>query len=301
MASIDEVVARVPQWQGRAIAVAPLSGGLTNVNYRVEVDGTPHVVRIPGKHTALLSINRAHEYHNTLAAAQAGVGARVVHYLPDLCVMVLELIPGATMSPASLRAPGMVPRIARSVHMLHAGPPFANTFNMFRLVEFYLQIVRRHGFTIPDGYRDCLPTVRRIEQALTARPLPPVPCHNDLMSENFIDEGALLRLVDYEYSGANDPCFELAHICNEAEFSPQQAEDLCRAYFGRASRAILARLWLQYCMANIGWTLWGAIQTGVSEIEFDFWDWTLTRWRRAQETLASPDFSRWLEQARSAT
>lgn len=298
MATIDEVIAAVPTWQGRMIEVVPLSGGLTNINYCVTVDGTRYVVRLPGKDTTLLSINRAHEYHNTLAAAEAGVGARVVHYLPDLCVMVLEYIDGETMSGAALRQSEMILRIARSIRLLHAGPRFANTFNMFRLVDFYLEIVSRHGLTIPDGYHDCLPAARRIEEALAARPLASVPCHNDLMSENFIDDGVLLRLVDYEYSGTNDPSFEIAHICNEAEFAPEQVEQLCAAYFGRASRAMLARVWLNYCMANVGWTLWGAIQHGVSEIDFDFWAWTLTRWRRAQETMASPEFAAWLRDVR---
>lgn len=299
MATIEDVVARIDDWRGRAVTITPLTGGLTNVNYRVQVDGTPYVVRVPGRNTGLLAINRDHEYHNTVAAAQAGVGARVIHHLPELSVMVLEYIDGETMSGELLRRPEMIPRIARSLRLLHAGPPFVNTFNMFRLLESYLGVVERHGLTIPDGYREYLPVARRIEAALAVRPLPLVPCNNDLMAENFIDDGAMLRLVDYEYSGNNDPCFELGHICNESEFAPARVEQLCAAYFGRASASKLARVWLYYCMANLGWTLWGAIQTGVSEIEFDFWDWTLTRWNRARTAIESPEFAVWLDDVRT--
>ena len=299
MASIDEVIARIPEWHGRTARVEPLAGGLTNTNYRVTVDDTPFVVRIPGQSTELLSINREHEYHNTLAAAQAGVGARIAHYLPDLAVMVLEYIHGQTMSSARLREPDQIARIARSARMLHAGRPFVNGFNMFRTMEFYLAIVGRQAIRIPDGYAEYIPVARRIEAALERRPLDLVPCNNDLLAENFIDDGALLRLVDYEYSGNNDPCFELGNICNENDFAPEQVEQLCAAYFGQASRAKVARMWLYYCMSNIGWVLWGSIQSSISAIDFDFWEWTLVKWRKAVAKVESPEFGRWLEDVTS--
>jgi thiamine kinase-like enzyme len=295
MTTIDDVVARIADWQGRDVRAAPLSGGLTNSNYRVDVDGVAYVVRIPGQSTELLSVNREHEYHNTLAAAQAGVGARIVHYLPDIPVMVLEFIPGPTMSGERLRDPAMIARIARSVRMLHAGPSFVNEFNMFRTMDFYLDIVQQHGIRIPDGYTDYIPIARRIEAALAARPLPLAPCNNDLLAENFIDDGQLLRLVDYEYSGNNDPCFELGNICNESDFPPELVEQLCAAYFGHASRSKVARMWLYYCMSNIGWVLWGSIQSAISTIDFDFWEWTLTKWRKAQDKVESHEFAMWLE------
>src|SRR3989304_4944860 len=129
--TIDQVIARIPSWRGKQVNFQPLSGGLTNTNYRVEVDGTPYVVRIPGASTELLAVDRANEYHNTQAAAETGVGAKVVHYLPDANVMALEFIQGETMSIAKLQAPGMPTRIARSLKKLHAGPRFLTDFNMF--------------------------------------------------------------------------------------------------------------------------------------------------------------------------
>jgi thiamine kinase-like enzyme len=297
MAPIEEVIARIPDWQGRSMTVTPLRGGLTNVNYRVDVDETPYVVRIPGRNTALLAIDPEHGYHNTLAAAQAGVGARVVHYLPTLSVMVLEFIAGPTLSSHTMHRPAMIPRVVHTVRRLHAGPTFANTFNLFRTMDAYLATVKRYGISLPDGYDAALTLAGRIEEALEARPLPLVPCHNDLMPENFIDDGIQLRLVDYDYSGANDPCCDLGYICNEGEFAPYQVEELCAAYFGQASRSMLARVWLYRCMTNVVSTLWGAIQHRVSEIEYDFWDLTLTRWRRAQDLIESPEFGIWLRDA----
>src|SRR3954453_8393493 len=118
MTSIDEVIARIPDWHGRDVRVLPLAGGLTNTNYRVDVDGMPYVIRVPGQSTELLSVNRQHEYYNTLAAADAGVGARILHYLPDIPVMLLDFIPVRPMSCAGLGAHEQISRISTSVRML---------------------------------------------------------------------------------------------------------------------------------------------------------------------------------------
>ena len=53
---------------------------------------------------------------------------------------------------------------------------------MFRLTEFYLEIVKEHGVKIPDGYYERMPTVNRIEAAMSVHPLATVPCNNDLLA-----------------------------------------------------------------------------------------------------------------------
>src|SRR5829696_9948482 len=106
MSIIQEVVTQIPEWKNKKVVITPLSGGLTNSNFKVEVDGTPYFVRVPGASTELLAINRENEYYNSRAAHEAGVGPRVLHYLPDSYVMVLEFLDGRTMSKASLNQPG---------------------------------------------------------------------------------------------------------------------------------------------------------------------------------------------------
>ena len=293
--SIEDVMRRIPDWQGRALSISPLSGGLTNTNYRVEVDGKPYVVRIPGANTELLAVDRANEVHNTRAAAQAGTGPRVIHYLADESVMVLEYITGQTMSIAALQAPGMPARMGQTLRRLHAGPRFLTDFNMFRLVTFYLGIVDGHAVRIPDGYRDYLGRVAQIESALARRPLPSVPCHNDLLAENYIDDGQALWLIDFEYSGNNDPTFELGNTSQEQQFDEARQAELCAAYFGAAEPHLLARMALQMIMSDVGWTLWAAIQAQISTIDFDFWGWTVERWTRASSKMDSDAFGKWLD------
>jgi thiamine kinase-like enzyme len=292
--TIEQVVDRIPDWRGKSVIVHPLSGGLTNTNYRVEVEGVPFVVRIPGANTELLAVDRANEYHNTRAAGQAGVCPRLAHYLPDADVMVLEFIHGETMSIPKLQGPGMPTRMAQSLKRLHAGPRFLRDFNMFRLTEFYLQIVDAHAVRIPNGYRGYLPKVARIEAAFARHPLPSAPCHNDLLAENYIDDGQRLWLIDFEYSGNNDPTFELGNTCQEQQFDEPRIVEMCAAYFGEAYPDKLARMKLNMIMSDVGWTLWAAIQAKISAIDFDFWGWAVERWGRASAKMDSAEFPAWL-------
>jgi thiamine kinase-like enzyme len=296
--SIDTVIARIPDWQGKRVEIKPLSGGLTNTNYRVDVNGTSHFVRIPGAKTDLLAIDRRNEYFNSKAAAEAGVGPRVLYHLPEYDGMVLEFILGETMSNQKLQAPGMPSRIARSIKMLHAGPRFLIDFNMFRLTEYYLKICAEYEVVIPPRYPERMPAVAEIEKALLARPLPTVPCNNDLLAENYIDDGKILRLIDVEYSGNNDPCFELGNTCQELGYDEARIQELCAAYFGEASPAMIARMKLNMIMSDVGWGLWAAIQAKISKIEYDFWGWAIERWARAEAKLDSAEFPRWLEDVR---
>jgi thiamine kinase-like enzyme len=294
---VDEAVALVSIWKGQDPRVSQLSGGLTNENYLVEAAGQKYVMRIPGQSTELLSIDRANEVFNTKAAATTGIGPRVLEHVPSLDALVLEFIPGATMSASTLQSGEMASRMAASFRRLHGSPRFLKDFNMFRLIEDYLRIVDEHGVTIPAGYRDRLPTIAAIEQAVGVGTLPAVPCHNDLLCENFIDDGAALRIVDYELSGNNDPCFDLGNTAQEAEFDQELRAALCTAYFGAENPQQLSRMNLFALMSDVGWTLWGAIQAKISAVDFDFRGYYNMRWERAVEVLDSDRLAGWMAQA----
>ena len=292
--SIEQVIASIPAWAGRAIRTTPILGGLTNRNYRVEVDGDPHFVRIPGPATDLLAVDRANELYNTRAAADAGVGARVLHALPEWNVIVLEWLDAGTMSNSAFEAPGQPARIADALRRLHAGPRFRDDFDMVALSARYLQVVDERGISVPDGYREHLAAVPRIAAALRAHPFITVPCNNDLLAENYLDDGKRLWIVDYEYSGNNDPTFELGNTAQELGFDDARLHELVAAYFREATPALVARCRLQMIMSDVGWTLWAAIQARISDIEYDFWGWAVDRSARAQAMLDRPAFEGWL-------
>jgi thiamine kinase-like enzyme len=295
MAVIDEVVAKIADWNGKNVSFHALSGGLTNTNFKVEVNGVSYFVRVPGGSTELLAIDRNNEYHNTKAASEAGVAPQVLYHLPEYNVMVIEFLKGKTMSKDSLNEKGMPTRMAQAIKKLNQGPRFFSDFNMFRLTEYYLNLCKERSIRIPDGYLERMPAVNQIEMAMNTNSLPTVPCNNDLLAENYIDDGKQLWLIDYEYSGNNDPTFELGNTCQEMQFNDEQISEVCAAYFGKATPDMIARMKLNMIMSDVGWGLWAAIQANISTIDFDFWGWAIERWGRAEEKMDSAEFAVWLE------
>jgi len=284
------------------LRITPIEAGLTNQNFRLDVNATTFFFRSPGPATELLAVDRGNELYNTRAAATAGVGPRVLNADEDAGTMLLEWLPGRTMSNEAFQAAGMPTRIAEVLRRLHAGPRFRDDFDMVRLSDRYLRLVDERSMPIPAGYREHLPQVPRIAAALAAGPLPTVPCHNDLLAENYLDDGSRLWIVDYEYSGNNDPTFELGNTAQELEFDDARVRELCEAYFGperfaREGSALLARMRLQMIMSDVGWTLWAAIQAVISTIDYDFMGWANDRWARASAMLDGPDFEGWLRDA----
>lgn len=296
----DAVLDHLACLRGKSRQVERLTGGLTNVNLKVTCEGATIVVRVAQPGSELLAIDRQAEYRNSVCAAKAGVGAPVLEYVPDPGLLVVGFIDGSAFTDDDLRSGAHLARVAAASRQLHRGPRFVNDFNMFDIQRGYLGIVTREGFRLPERYLEFMPAVARIEKAFAARPAATVPCNNDLLAGNFIDDGSKLWLIDYEYSGNNDACFELGNIWSEANLSLEQLEELMEAYDGRLLRHRVARARLWGLMSKFGWTLWGSIQSSVSSIDFDFWEWAMERYERAAAEFGSPGFGRLLEEATGA-
>jgi thiamine kinase-like enzyme len=290
---LDSVLASVAQLQD-AESVEPLPGGLTNTNYKVVAGGRSYVVRISEKDSGVLAIDRVNELHNTLRAADAGIGPPVVAALPELHALVLEFLEGRTLTPEDLRGGDCLPAVAEACRKLHGARPFLADFDMFEIQQRYLVVVQERGFRLPDRYLEFEPRVRAIEAAFDRRRAPKVPCNNDLLAENFIDVGGELRLIDYEYSGNNDACFELGNIWSESNLSLEQLDELVTLYYGERLRNKIARARLWGLMSKYGWTLWASIQDGMSTLDFDFWSWGMEKYDRAVPEFDGPDFGRLL-------
>ena len=294
-AEVERLLDAIPPTARHPRTVEELSGGLTNRNLKVtNADGTC-IVRLRIEAHDLLGIDREHEYANTVAAATAGVGAPVLHYRPGQGLTV-GFLPGRTLSDADLHDPAVLGRVADACRRLHAGPRFANDFDIFAVQARYRRVVADHGFRLPPRYDAFLPAVNAVREALGPRVT--VPCHNDLLAENRLDDGSQVRLVDYEYSGNNDACFELGNIWSEASLPPELLDVLVEAYFGRPRPVQVARARLFGLVAKYGWTLWAAIQHGGSPMDFDFWSWGMEKYDRAVAEFDSDEFTALLRQAR---
>ena len=276
-----------------------IDGGLTNLNVKVSFDDSTRpavIARISTDDSALLAIDRAAEHANSLAAARAGAAPVVVARAAAAGVLVVEWIEGRTFAAADVRDDANLPQIAAACRRLHAGEPFVGDFDIFQLQHRYLRIVTEHGFRLPPGYLDLSPAFALIGRALAVRARPSVPCHNDLLAENLIDDGSRIWLIDFEYAGNNDPAFELGNLASESGLSEVQLTELVRLYRGQPEPALVARARLYGLASKYGWTLWASIQDGVSTVDFDFWTWGMEKYERAVAEFGGPDFGRLLQE-----
>jgi thiamine kinase-like enzyme len=293
---LEALLDRIPVLRGLQRSVVELPGGLTNQNLRVTTPGGDFVVRHFRGDGDLLGIDRDAEHLNTCAAAEAGVGARVVSYHPQLHVLVICYIDGRTYDNDTFSEPGVLQRAAAAIRQLHEGPRFVNRFDMFARQARYLATVREKGYRLFDGYVDHDDAFHRAERALAVRATAPVPCNNDLLAGNFVDDGDKVWLIDYEYSGNNDACFELGNTSTECDLDDDQVDALVTAYFDGPSRQKLARVRLQALVSAYGWSLWGAIQAAASSLDFDFDGWGLERFEKAARGFTHDGFESLLEE-----
>jgi thiamine kinase-like enzyme len=303
-ADLDALFDQTKGLAGKPRTICELSGGLTNRNYKVTTPDGSFVARISAGGSELLAIDRECEYRNSLTAAAAGAGAPVIEYRPQDRLLVIGYIEGRTFDAADVAAAGNLPRIAAACRRLHEGARFGNDFDMFDVQRRYLSVARSRGFKIPAGYDDLEPQFRAAEKALAVRAKGPegtvfegtVPCNNDLLPANLIDDGERIWLIDYELSGNNDACFELGNIAAEAHLSADALAALVTAYYGRPRRSKIARAWLLGGLVGMyGWALWGAIQNGASPIDYDFWSWAMERFEGAARGFTAASFNDLLE------
>lgn len=301
--SVEDVLAHVSMFSGRVVEHRRLPGGLSHQIWLVTCGGRSYVLRVldPAVSAAGLGVPPAQEISNTLRAAESGVGARVYEVLPDMPALVLEFLPGRTLTAGNVRTPATSIRIADACRRLHAGPAFGNDFDILVKQRELLAICRRHDLRMPEGYLDRLSTVEEVGGALDAARLARVPCHNDLLPENFIDSGGVIRIIDYQLSGNNDPTFELGDIAAEADFDPDRTEALAAAYFGdELTPALAARVRLNLLLSNVVWTLWFSVHHGLLHhhtVTFDYWSEAADKWNRATRDLDDPGFGRLLDAA----
>ena len=140
---VEEMVERV--WPGRSAQIEVLGGGITNRNFKITLDDGVYVLRIGGKDTELLGIDRRVEYEASLAAAAVGVGPEVVAFVEPEGYLVTRFIGGAVVEPEAIREAEALRRIAQSLRAVHAGPPIAARFDSFRVVEAYAATATTHG------------------------------------------------------------------------------------------------------------------------------------------------------------
>ena len=273
-------------------------GGLTNRNYKITGPEGRYVLRIPGEKTGDY-INRAVEGHNAKAAAAAGVNAELLFFDATDGLMLCRYIDDCfTMSPALFRSrPGAPARAARALRQMHrSGQSFEFRFELFSMIAEYLKVLAKLGAQLPEGYHDVVGEAGKVQAALDRHPATLAPCHCDPLSENFLDNGGRMWVVDWDYSGMNDPLWDLGDMSVEAGLEEAGDREMMAAYCeGRVPRALFGRMVIYKAMCDLLWTLWGLIQHANKNPVDDFWAYALGRFARCKTLMASADFGRHLD------
>jgi thiamine kinase-like enzyme len=297
---LTEAVARLSALLGpRQGAVERLEGGITNRNFRVNLGGTEYVVRLPGKDTALLGIDREAERLATKKAAELELGPKVAAMLDQPPCLVTCFVESREVTAAELREPGRVEEVAEALRRFHhSGLELPRSFYASEVVNDYAEIARSRGGTLPDGFEHATACARKVVKAVRKNPdHQPLPCHNDLLTANFLHDGERLMLVDWEYAGMGDPFFDLGNFAVNNELGDADEERLLAAYFGeQVTPRRRAALKLFRFMSDFREAMWGVVQTRVSELDFDFGGYADKHFERLTETSEDERFRGWLKE-----
>jgi thiamine kinase-like enzyme len=212
---LTEAVARLSALLGaRSGGVQSLEGGITNRNFRVNFGGTDYVVRLPGKDTKLLGIDREAERLATKKAAELQLGPKVAAMLDQPACLVTCFVESREVTSAELREPAALDEVGRGMRAFHeSGLELPRDFYVSEIVSNYAEVSQNRGGSLPDGFQHARDCARKVVKAVRKNAEhQPLPCHNDLLTANFLHDGEHIVIVDWEYAGMGDPFFDLGNF-----------------------------------------------------------------------------------------
>ena len=295
---VAAAIRAVPTWNGHEPTVTPITAGITNRNYRVDIAGESFVLRLAGKDTGLLGIDREAERAAGEAAAAARVGPEIFAYLPGHSALVTRFVGGEHVPEEALRTEPVLAAVVRSVKAIHACAPIPSTFPVFRIVDEYATLARGRGVRVPEAYDDAHAFAGWIEGAFAEAPMPLTTCHDDLLNANFLLEGDHCWIVDYEYAGMGDPFFDLGNLSINNNLDQPAQELLLRLYFGEVHDVHRGRLALMRIVSDFREAMWGVVQQALSTLDFDYVGYADRHFARLLAAAQDDRFGEWLDAAK---
>jgi thiamine kinase-like enzyme len=299
--TIHDAIARVPFLAGKTdLRITSLSGGITNLNYKIETDSKAYVMRITGADTDKLGIRRDVEHQANLAAGRLGIAPEVMYFLEPEGYLLTRFINGKTLPPEVITTPDNIVRVVRKVRLFHKNaPPLDGEFNVFRRVEMLTRVSKSNNCQFPFDFDWIMMKMRQVEEALLKDPYIPTPCHDDLLNLNWLDENVPgeigeIRLLDWEYAGMGDIFFDLANFCHHHRLTDEKVRLLLQEYFGEVTPKNFARLKLMWPMSEIHEAMWGTTQTGISKLDEDFQGYADLWFGRVRQHVTDPRWDQWL-------
>ncbi len=302
-ADLDALLAEIPELQGWPLSVRELSGGITNRNYLVSAGADRYVVRVPGRDSERLGIDRRAEWAASLAAAAAGVGPEVVRFLEPAGCLVTRYIEGAPLQPEDIARPETIARVARALRRFHQGPALPSTFSPFAVATSYLATAQSLGLPVPPAVLFAMERAEEMARAVarSGAGSPAVPCHNDLLLGNFIDDGERIWIVDWEYAGMGNRFFDLGNLSINNDFDDDQDRLLLEQSLDQPRPGDLALLKLMRIASDLREGMWGLVQSRLSDLDFDFTGYSQHHLERLRQGASDPRYPRWLEALGSQT
>jgi thiamine kinase-like enzyme len=294
---ISALLERVPGWAGRARVTDVLAGGLTNRNFVVEVGSERFVLRLPGNETDLLCIDRRVEREANERAASLGIAPDVTAFLEPEGCLVTRFVAGVALTSEELASPARLPAVCAAARAFHDSGAIGGAFDCFRVPALHRDTAVSRGVPIPEMYERAAGYTREIEAAFATTPEPPVPCHNDLNTANWIADGEQLWLLDWEYAGMNERFFDLGAMAANNQFDADAEAALLLTYFDEVTPRRAARLALMKVVSDFREAMWAVVQQAISTLDIDYSVYVDSHVDRLLRNASRPDYGRLLADA----
>jgi thiamine kinase-like enzyme len=248
---------------------------------------------MPESDSELLNIDYRNKYYNNKICGDIKISPRVVHFIESDNLLVTEFIKSKTSSLTKFQSSKEIKQLVKKIKLLHNAKPFLRNFNMLSQISYYKNILKEEY--LPKELFKYVNKIETLKQKLYLTKDNLVPCHNDLIAENIIKKDNQIYIVDFDYSGNNDPCFELGNLSVEMEYDDEQINKLVRSYYGEINENIISKVYLQGVVSDIGWSLWSYVQAKISNNNFDYSMHGLNRLERVINKMESKEYELWIK------
>jgi thiamine kinase-like enzyme len=289
-----ECIRLMPELNGLVLDIRELKGGITNRLYRVKSgDGGDYVFRFYGKKTELF-IDRDMEMENIRRLSPLGITPRLIRYLPEESVTIVEFIPGTVLKNGDFLKENLWEKIVSPIRTIHrSGIRLPFLFNPLAEVKRLYRILEGIHPDYPEfDISGTIGILERIDEMAAVPVSEYVPCHNDLLADNFIlteTEGpwkGSMCLIDWEYGGMAHAWYDMADMFQEILIPREVERQLLSIYWeGNDIDRHQYRTDVFKPFPDIYWFLWSLIQLNVSKIQFDYYQYGKVKYDNAQNNI----------------
>jgi len=290
--SIDRLIKLIPEWNGKLIKINPINSGITNINFEVIVGKKSFFLSMPSSNSELLNIDYRNKYYNNKICGEINISPRVTHFIESENLLVTEFIKSKSSSLETFQSSRKIEQLVKNIKLLHNAKPFLRNFDMFSQISSYQKVLKKDY--LPKKLFKYVNNINTLKQKLYLPNDKLVSCHNDLLAANIINKDNQIFIVDFDYSGNNDPCFELGNLSVEMEYDDEQINKLVKSYYGGINENIISRVNLQGVVSDIGWSLWSYVQIENSNLNFDYSTHAIYRLERAINKMESKEYELWI-------